>query len=112
MTTDLDIYRTANVPVREHGDEADLVPAERADSFLEAGDMAGSVVWKQVLKAIKETGGSAMGGFWPTKPNPFTDVSTDLGDSYLDHLCRLTTLRTTNVRFSIKFVRLELRSGR
>ncbi len=55
MTTDLDIYRTANVLVREHGDEVDLVPAERADSFLEAGDMAGSVVWKQVLKAIKET---------------------------------------------------------
>ncbi len=55
MTSDLDIYRTANVLIRERGEEADLVPAERADSFLEAGDMAGSVVWKQVLKAIKET---------------------------------------------------------
>ncbi len=55
MTSDLDIYRTASVLIREHGEEADLVLAERADSFLEAGDMAGSVVWKQVLKAIKET---------------------------------------------------------
>ena len=41
MTSDLDIYRTASVLIREHGEEADLVPAERADSFLEAGDMAG-----------------------------------------------------------------------
>jgi hypothetical protein len=33
MTSDLDIYRTANVLIREHGDEADLVAAQRADSF-------------------------------------------------------------------------------
>ena len=43
MTADLDIYRTASVLIREHGDEADLVAAQRADSFLEAGDMDGSV---------------------------------------------------------------------
>ncbi len=54
VTTDLDIYRTASVLIREHGDEADLVAAERADSFLDAGDMAGSAVWQRVLKAIKE----------------------------------------------------------
>ena len=54
MTSDLDIYRTASVLIREHGDEADLVAAMRADSFLEAGDMAGSAVWRRVLKAIKE----------------------------------------------------------
>jgi hypothetical protein len=54
MTSDLDIYRTANVLIREHGDEADFVAAQRADSFLEAGDIDGSAVWKRVLKAIKE----------------------------------------------------------
>ncbi|HEX9597107.1 MAG TPA: hypothetical protein VF982_09540 [Anaerolineales bacterium] len=54
MTSDLDIYRTASVLIREHGDEADLVAAMRADSFLKAGDMAGSAVWRRVLKAIKE----------------------------------------------------------
>jgi hypothetical protein len=54
MTSDLDIYRTANVLIREHGDEADLVAAQRADSFLEAGDLDGCAVWKRVLKAIKE----------------------------------------------------------
>lgn len=55
LTSDLDIYRTASVLIREHGDEADLVAAMRADSFLEAGDMAGSAVWRRVLRAIKET---------------------------------------------------------
>ncbi len=54
MTSDLDIYRTASALIREHGDEADLVAAERADSFLEAGDVAGSAVWQRVLTAIKE----------------------------------------------------------
>jgi hypothetical protein len=54
MTSDLDIYRTASVLIREHGDEADLVAAQRADSFLEAGDVDGQIIWKRVLKAIKE----------------------------------------------------------
>jgi len=54
LTSDLDIYRTASVLIREHGDEADLVAAVRADSLLEAGDMDGSAVWRRVLKAIKE----------------------------------------------------------
>jgi hypothetical protein len=54
MTSDLDIYRTASVLIREHGDEADFVAAQRADSFLEAGDFDGQMIWKRVLKAVKE----------------------------------------------------------
>jgi hypothetical protein len=53
MTSDLDIYRTASVLIREHDDEADFVAAQRADSFLEAGDIDGQMIWKRVLKAIK-----------------------------------------------------------
>ncbi len=49
MTSDLDIYRTTSVLIREHGDEADLVTAMRADEFLEKGDMEGSAVWRSVL---------------------------------------------------------------
>ena len=44
MTSDLDIYRTASVLIREHGDAAVLVAAQRADSFLEAGDVDGGSV--------------------------------------------------------------------
>jgi hypothetical protein len=54
LTSGLDIYRTASVLIREHGDEADLVAAQRADCFLEAGDVDGQMIWKRVLKAIKE----------------------------------------------------------
>ncbi len=39
MTSDLDIYRTANVLIREHGDDAALEAAQRADAMLEKGSL-------------------------------------------------------------------------
>ncbi len=54
MTSEIDIYRTASVLIRDYGDEADLVAAMRADSFLDDGDVEGLAVWKRVLEAIKE----------------------------------------------------------
>jgi hypothetical protein len=41
MTSDLDIYRSANELVEQHGDIAALAAAERADAMLAAGDMDG-----------------------------------------------------------------------
>jgi len=49
-----DIYHLAHILLREHGNEADLVAAELADSFLEAGEVDGSAVWKRVLEAVKD----------------------------------------------------------
>jgi hypothetical protein len=54
MTLEIDIFRAASVLIQEHGNEADLVAAQRADSFLEAGDIDGLAVWKRVLVAVKE----------------------------------------------------------
>ena len=54
MTSDLDIYRTANVLIREHGEDATLEAAQRADTMLEKGSLDGQRVWKRVLAAIKE----------------------------------------------------------
>lgn len=54
MTSDLEIYRTASALIREHGDEAELVAARRADGFQEAGDLDGSAVWRRVLTSIRE----------------------------------------------------------
>jgi hypothetical protein len=54
MTSDLDIYRTASVLIREHSEDADLVAAQYADTFRQDGDMDGSAVWTRVLKAVKE----------------------------------------------------------
>ncbi len=50
MTYDLDIYRTANVLIREHGEDA----AQRADAMLEKGDLEGAAVWRRVLRAVEE----------------------------------------------------------
>ncbi len=42
MTPDLDIYRTANTLLKQHGDlGAEMHAAMRADELLEAGDMDG-----------------------------------------------------------------------
>ena len=54
MTSDLDIYRTANVLIREHGDRAGLEAARRANAMLEKGILDGQRLWKRVLAAVKE----------------------------------------------------------
>ncbi len=54
MTSDLDIYRSASVLIREHGEDASLEAAQRADAMLEKGDVEGATVWRRVLKAVEE----------------------------------------------------------
>lgn len=54
MTSDLDIYRTANVLVKHYGKDAALEAAQRADAMLEKGCLDGQRLWKRVLKAVKE----------------------------------------------------------
>ncbi len=54
MILDLDIYRSANVLIREHGEDAPIHASMRADELLEAGDMEGCVVLKRVLRAVEE----------------------------------------------------------
>ena len=54
MTSDLDIFRTANVLIREHGAGAALEAAQRARAMLERGDMGGCAVWKRILAAVEE----------------------------------------------------------
>ncbi len=47
MIPDLDIYRTANILVKQHGQDAPIHAAMRADELLEAGDMEGCVVLRR-----------------------------------------------------------------
>jgi len=37
MSSDLDIYRAANLLIKQHGDEAAIQAAMRADQLLDAG---------------------------------------------------------------------------
>ena len=51
---DLDIYRTAAVLVKQHGEEAPIHATMRADALLAAGDLEGCAVFKRVLWAVEE----------------------------------------------------------
>ncbi len=54
MTSDLDIYRSANELIKQHGEDAPIEAAMRADELMEAGDMEGEAVWIRIVKAIEE----------------------------------------------------------
>ncbi len=53
MVPNFDIYRRANLLVKQHGEDAPIEAAMRADATLEAGDLDGSAVWKRILRAIE-----------------------------------------------------------
>lgn len=52
--SDLDIYRAADVLVKQYGDAAPLEAAMRADKMLAKGDMEGKAVWLRILRAVDE----------------------------------------------------------
>jgi hypothetical protein len=54
MISDLDIWRAANLLIRQHGDEAELAAAQRADLMLERGDLEGQTVWKRIRRTVVE----------------------------------------------------------
>ena len=54
MIPDLDIYRSAQVLVKQHGDDAPIHAAMRADAMLEKGDLEGYAVWRRILRAVEE----------------------------------------------------------
>lgn len=54
MTTDLDIYRSANLFVKQHGAEAPIHAAMHADTMLDRGDRDGQRVWSRILAVVNE----------------------------------------------------------
>ena len=54
MTSDLDIFRSANELIKQHGEDAPIHAAMRADELMETGGMEGRAVWLRIGKAIKE----------------------------------------------------------
>ena len=51
---EIDIYRSANLLIKQHGDDAAIFAAMQADSCLEKGDLEGKRTWLKVIEAIKE----------------------------------------------------------
>ena len=64
VISDLDIYRAANLLIKEHGADAEIVAAQRADQMLDQGDIDGLHAWKRIRRAIVELLAPATG-----KPN-------------------------------------------
>jgi hypothetical protein len=54
VVDDPDISRPAKLMIDQHGEEAVLQAAQRADKLLEDGDLEGSVIWRRIAAAIEE----------------------------------------------------------
>ena len=52
--SDLDIYRSANLLVKQYGTEAMIHAAMKADAMLERADLDGQRVWLRILAAVNE----------------------------------------------------------
>jgi hypothetical protein len=51
MTPSLDIYRTADVPLKQYGDEASYIAMKRAKAL--ANDIEDAAMWLGVMRAIR-----------------------------------------------------------
>ena len=54
MIIERDVWRAAKLLTDQHGVEAPIHAAMRADDMLDVGDLDGQVVWKAILKAVIE----------------------------------------------------------
>ncbi len=54
MVSEIDIYRSAKLLIDQHGEDAGLEAAMRADAMLEKGDMEGATTWRRIVKAVEE----------------------------------------------------------
>jgi len=54
MVEKIDIYRTADILIKEHGDKAEDFALEKMGKFLAAGDAKASGFWLGVAQAITD----------------------------------------------------------
>ena len=54
MTSEINVYRSAKLLIDQHGAEASIHAAMRADAMLDNGDLDGQRVWLRIIRAIKE----------------------------------------------------------
>ena len=61
IPSDLDIFRSAKLLIDQHGADAAIEAARRADALLDKGDLDGRAVWLRIQAAVgvllKETPG-------------------------------------------------------
>ncbi len=52
MESNRDIYASALLLIKQHGEKAEEVASERMYSFMEKDDVKGASVWLQILNAM------------------------------------------------------------
>jgi hypothetical protein len=58
-----DIWATANMMIKQFGNDAPIEAAMRADELVGEGDLAGAAVWKRIKRSIELLSG-------PVPPGP------------------------------------------
>jgi hypothetical protein len=53
VTSQLEIYRTANVLIQQFGDEALSIATKRASALSEQDDIEGAATWLAIIRAVK-----------------------------------------------------------
>ena len=89
MIPALGIYRSANVLVKQHGPDAPIQAAMRADAMLDKGDLDGYTVWKRIVKAAGEL---------LSKERPDGATVSPRGRRALDP-CAFSTIYMVGIRF-------------
>ena len=54
MTSEIDIWRVANLMLKRYGDQAEVESAIRTQELAANGDSAGAAVWRRITDAIGE----------------------------------------------------------
>jgi hypothetical protein len=52
--SDIDIWRAANLLLKQHGKDAPIVAAQRTRQCLASGDVDGLRLWKRIAEAMLE----------------------------------------------------------
>ena len=51
---DIDMFRSAKLLIKLHGDEADIIATKLATKMLDAGAVDRYAVWKRIVDAIED----------------------------------------------------------
>lgn len=54
MVDEVDIWRAANLMIKQHGETADIAAAQRINELAERGDLDGAAVWRRIQRAVTE----------------------------------------------------------
>jgi len=58
---DSDVWCAANLLIQQHGADAEIVAAQRADEMSERNDLDGFLTWRRIRRAIAELQASPSG---------------------------------------------------